>query len=311
MSKFKFFDENNSTLEINGPAKVGNEFPQNDNILNKQTFAARYRCEQFNTTKVEDHINFHCDVKKQYLLETNLDKASVLLEQYVFKINPEDLGGAIQATEELEFDKENVTFSLNTDNTIKGIDNWQQIKQKWDFFKPKMRETSFYKMIGQNNPEAAEGLIAGGDMEFGSEQNLLKSFEKSLFYHVVFNDYDPVKDRTEKQILKFNSQIFVNISVELELTHGIINEDNEFTEIMTVGRLKKDKLDNNLLIEQYNNFYKPIIDYNFTEYNYEYVIKRTVHNKSKLIHHATARFMEEVKYNYQFLTQFDLKRIDE
>jgi hypothetical protein len=68
---------------------------------------------------------------------------------------------------------------------------------------------------------------------------LLKSFEKSLFYHVVFDDYDPVKDRIEKQLLKFNSQIFVNISVELELTHCIIHEDNKITEIMTVGRLKK------------------------------------------------------------------------
>ena len=43
---------------------------------------------------------------------------------------------AIEAVKELEFDKEDVIFNLNDDHTIKGVENFPQIKEKWELLNP-------------------------------------------------------------------------------------------------------------------------------------------------------------------------------
>ncbi|WP_080778285.1 LysM peptidoglycan-binding domain-containing protein [Chryseobacterium phocaeense] len=272
----------------------------------------RYRCEQFNTTKLEDRISFHCNTKKEYTVEKNLQqaKARVKLKEYLYKINPENLGLAIEAVKDLEFDKENVVFDLNTDNTIKQVVNYSEIKEKWELFKPRLASSEFYKQVRKINAKAAEDIIKGGGLEFENENNLRKTYDKSLLYHVLFNDFDAHKKRGTNQILKFISQIFVDIPIELELHHTIIKEDDYFIEYRTVGTLLREKIDNAVLEEQYNKFYRPIIEYGFSEYNYDYRIRRMVDKKTGIIVNASALMKEEVKNNYQFITQFDLKQID-
>ncbi|MBL3550252.1 MULTISPECIES: LysM peptidoglycan-binding domain-containing protein [Chryseobacterium] len=273
---------------------------------------ARYRCEQFNTTKLEDRISFHCNTKKEYTVEKNAahTRAKVKLKEYLYKINPENMALAIEAVKELEFDKENVVLDLNNDNTIKEVVNFSEIKEKWENFKPKLAASEFYRQVENINSKAAEDIIKGGGLEFENEINLRKTYDKSLLYHVLFNDYDAHKKREKNDILKFISQIFVNIPIELELQHSIIKEDDYFVEYRTVGTLLKDKIDNSVLENQYDKFYKPVIEYGFTEYNYDYRIRRMVDKKTGTIVNASALMKEEVKNNYQFITQFDLKQID-
>lgn len=273
---------------------------------------ARYRCEQFNTTKVEDRITFHCNTKKEYVVEKDAanTKAKVKLKEYLYKINPENMALAIEAVKELEFDKEDVIFNLNDDHTIKGVENFPQIKEKWELFKPKLKASEFYRQVEKINSKAAEDIIKGGGLEFENEANLRKTYDKSLLYHVLFNDFDARKKRKQNDVLKFISQIFVNVPIELELQHTIIKEDDYFIEFRTVGTLLKDKIDNAVLEEQYNKFYKPIIEYGFSEYNYDYRIRRMVDKKTGTIVNASALMKEEVKNNYQFVTQFDLKQIE-
>lgn len=297
-------------LELN--PTIEEEILENDNSYIQIEQKARYRCEQFNTTKVEDTISFHCNTKKEYVLEknTSANKAKVILKEYLYKINPGNLASAIEATKELEFDKENVVLKLDRNNRIEEVVNFDQIKKKWDEFKPKLRDSDFYKEVEKINANAAKDIITGGELEFESEQNLRKTYDKALFYHVLFNDFDAHKKRERNDVLKFISQIFVNIPIELELQHSIIKEDDYFIEYRTVGTLLKDKIDNTVLEEQYNKFYKPIIEYSFSEFNYEYRIRRMIDKKTNLIVNATAFMKEEVKNNYQFVTQFDLKQIE-
>ncbi len=305
MGKYKFFEED---LPINVNKEQETKV---DNNKEDAVFEARYRCEQLNVTKVEDNVSFHCNTKKQYLLQyEKSDLAKVVLEQFIYKINPESLKDAIIATEPLEYSKENVLFSLSKDNKIEKVLNFEEIKKKWDNYKPELMKTAFYKSILEHDFKAAEDFIKGGDIEFGTEKNLIKTYEKVFFFHVLFNDYDPWLKRKDKQRLGFTSQIFINIPIELELTHGIIEENSDTVEIMTVGRLVKDKLDNKILEDQYNKLYRPMIEYDFSEYNYEYVISRIIDKKTATIISAKANLKEEIKYNYQFITQFDLKKID-
>ncbi|MCV9930267.1 hypothetical protein OIU83_21595 [Flavobacterium sp. LS1R49] len=72
----------------------------------------------------------------------------------------------------------------------------------------------------------------------------------------------------------------------------------------------RNNIDNKVLEEQYNKLYKPIIEYGFSEYNYDYRIRRTIDKKTGLVVNASVLMKEEVKNNYQFITQFDLKQIE-
>ncbi len=269
---------------------------------------ARYRCEQFNATKVEDNITFHCNTKKEYTLTRDVENnlAKVKLIDYFFKVNPENLSLAIESTKELEFQKENVLFKLGNGSNILEIQNFEEIKNHWINFKPKYAKTQFYQEIAKVNAGAADDILKGGDIEFKSQENLKKTFEKILFYHVIFNDFTS----NTKNILKFSSQIFLNITIEVELQTTLVKEDDERIEFRTVGTLMKDKIDNEVLKSQYDQFYKPLIEYGFSEYLYEYRTRRTVDKKTGLITSAAVFTKEEVKNNYQFVTQFDLKQID-
>lgn len=99
-----------------------------------------------------------------------------------------------------------------------------RVKERWENFKPKLASSEFYKQVEKINSKAAEDIIKWGGLEFENETNLRKIYDKSLLYHVLFNDYDANKKREKKAILKFVSQIFVNIPIELELLHTIYRQ---------------------------------------------------------------------------------------
>jgi hypothetical protein len=269
---------------------------------------ARYRCEQFNTTKVEENITYHCDTKKEYVFFKCInqkDIVRIILKDYMYKINPQNFAHAIEATKELEFDKENVIFSLNENGTIRKVVNYEEIKRKWGNFKPKLIKTDFYNEILKQNSKAAEDIVRSGDLEFNAEENLRKTYDKNLFYHVFFNNYE-----TEiPQILKFLSQIFVNVELELTLSH-VKKETENFVQYKTTGTLQKENLNKKLLEEQYDKFYKPIILYGFTDYDYKYQIIRNINKKTGLLSDAHVILSEAVKNNYQIITQFDLRQVE-
>lgn len=137
---------------------------------------------------------------------------------------------------------------------------------------------------------------------------LRKLLRKNLFYHTLFNKVNTPTDSQE--VLSFIYQIFVDVPVEVELQHSIVKEDDYFIEYRTVGTLLKDKLDYDKMINQYNQFYRPIIEYGFSDYDYQYRIRRQVDKKTGLITNASAMMKEEVKNNYQLITQFDLRKVD-
>lgn len=284
---------------------------EEDHFLKNLTFdqQARYRCEQLNTTKVEDRISFHYNTKKQYLLKNNVVEniSKVQLEEYLYKINPDNLGHTIEAMKKLEYDKENVVFKKHK-NGIEEILNYLEIKAKWNDFIPLLKKTDFYTNLEKLNANAAQEILNVGNIEFGKEENLRKTYDKNLLFHVLFNNFKPDNGAYPK--LNFISQIFVNIPIELDLQHSIVKEDDLYIEYRTVGTLNRDKIDNRILEEQYNKFYKPIIEYPFSKYGYEYRIRRTVEKKTGKITNAVAMLKEEVKNNYQFITQFDLKEVD-
>lgn len=86
-------------------------------------------------------------------------KARIKLKEYLYKINPDNLGLALEAVKDLEFDKENVVFDLNNDNTIKKVVNFLEIKGKWENFKPKLAASNSTDKLKKSIPKQQKILL--------------------------------------------------------------------------------------------------------------------------------------------------------
>ncbi|GAA3518715.1 hypothetical protein GCM10022393_36030 [Aquimarina addita] len=275
----------------------------------------RYRCEQKNTTHTDKSMVFHADMKKEYLTEfikkDNTILVNSVLEDYVYKTEPKHFQIAMDSFRDLEFVKENVLLKLDTNGKIQSIQNLEAIQDAWTSFrKDVLQYSDFFVELKKVNEQAAQDIIDSGNAEFGKEENLIKTYDKNLFYHLILDTYlVDISNVAEHKKIKFLSQIFQNIEVEVDIVETTVSEDDDFIHRRKVGTLQREKLDRDELIRQYDQFYKPMVEYNFTEYEYMYRLSYVIDKKTGFISEGRAVFSEKVKNNYEFTTEFNLKQV--
>jgi len=300
--RFSFFEDQSATnIVVEQPVYT----PVNET---QEVNKIRYRCEQLNATRIEDRIISHASTKKEYLVEKQpaSNKANVTLVDYFYEIEPARLSIALDAMKEMEFIKETAEFRLNEDNEIEEVLNLTQMADKWNEHRMKLMGTEFYREIESRAPKAAQDILNAGDLEFKNQQNIKLSYDRVMLYHLLFNNY---ADINKVQVLKFLSQIFVNVPVEVVLTNKIKSQNNDTITVHTHGELVKEKLKMGDIEAQYDLYYKPAVKYAFTDYIYEYDIIRTIDKTSGNIIEANALLTEGVKNNYSTSTDCSLKQV--
>jgi len=135
---------------------------------------------------------------------------------------------------------------------------------------------------------------------------MIQIYKRGLFYHLLFNKFDV----NTKQKLSFLSQAFISIPIELELNTIVVRENTNEILYRTEGILNKNILNKDELQRQYDQYYKPLIKYNFTEYSYRYIIRRTIDKATNVLKEGVVILTEEVKNNIQFITQYNLNLVD-
>jgi len=309
-SRFSFFDKDGSLVSEN-PQTVQRQATKGEDDENQQPDQLRYRCNQLNVTRVEDKVISHATTKKEYLFKRKPDQPTVVgvtLTDYFYEVQPAEFTVALDAMKDLEYIKENVQFRLNNRNEIAEVLNVAEIHNKWEVFKDKLTRTQFYNDIKAKSEKGASDLINAGNLEFRDQENLKQTYDKVMFYHILFNDFRNVSD-DPSQILQFNSQIFVKIPVGLELTHSLVSEDDNQIIIHTHGELMKDGLDETEMENQYDFYYKPFVKYGYTQYFYAYDITRKIDKQTGAITEAKALLTEGVKNNYETTTECSLKQV--
>lgn len=281
----------------------------------KESNKIRYRCEQTNSTHTDKSIIFHANIKKEYLVEFLKKDTSMIfnstLEDYVYNSEPKHFEVAMDAFKDLEYSKENISLRLNDKGKVNRILNLGDLSDSWLNFKTKvLPETDFFQELKRVNREAANDIIENGDIEFKNEKNLIKTLDKNVFYNMLLDNYLIDLYREPKiNTVKFISQIFQKIKVKLEISETTIKEDEDFIYRRKVGTLLRDDLDKEEMIRQYDLFYKPMIQYNFTEYDYIFRQSYCVNKKTGYIVEGKAVFSEQIKNNYEFTTEFNLKQV--
>lgn len=287
---------------------------EDEKFLNELNFEkiARYRCTQINLTKVADNVTFSSEIKTQYLLSTVKNQIKyfhIKLEDYVYALHPKEIEIAFQITEPIEFLRNNLKFTQNENAEIIDILNINQLKQDWQTFKQvKLPKIDFFQKLKEQNPKATEDIIRTGDKEFSNVSVLKNIIDKNLFYHILLkaNIGEDLKDFIANQ----PSQIFPNQNLCINVVKSKVSEDESTTVFRLVGTLQRENISIDSLRKQYNEIYKPLIKFSFTEFDYIYRITYTLDTKTGLLIDANASLSEKVKNNYEYITQFQIKKVE-
>ena len=131
--------------------------------------------------------------------------------------------------------------------------------------------------------------------------------EKSLNSFILWK---ALSNKEEPFVLQQASQIFPNMVLEVEVKRITIGEEGATKTYKLVGKLNKEKLSNEELINLYDKHYKPLLGYSFTEFEFTYSILYTVEAKSNIPIDASVVILEKVKNNFELITQYKIESVE-
>ncbi|TWP30885.1 LysM domain-containing protein [Apibacter muscae] len=274
---------------------------------------ARYRCEQLNISRIKQEIiTFSAHINTEYLFSADKEDKKILqilLEDYQLSVEPIHFKGAFEFAKKIEELKKKISFSQNNKGEIREILNLGELRQEWDNFKNKVLPTdALYQSLKEQTPKQAQDVIDTGNKEFSSSQLLGSTLGKNLFFHILLraNVGDELKDYTLKQF----SQLFPNLELTIPVVKSKVKEDNFTTTYRLVGTLDRTHILEEELEKMYNEWYKPLIKYSYTEFSYVYRITYTIENKNNHLLEAKAALCEKIKNNFEAMTEFTIKQVE-
>jgi hypothetical protein len=276
-------------------------------------YKARYRCEQVNISRINNEvITLSAITYSEYLLkqdDKNKNIFEVKLVDTTFSVDPVMYKQGFDFAISLEKLRTPVLFKVNSTGTVDEIYNNEELNLRWKNFRDHdLKINPVYNQLLSQAPEQAKDLIITGDKEFSSMPDFAKTLDKNLFFHIMFrafqggnlNDYD----------LNQMSQVFPNINLNTHVVKSLVREDDEVEVYRLVGSLNKNNIPSGALEKMYDEIYKPMIKYSFTEFDYIYRINYTVEKKSGFLLEGRAAISEKIKNNYEILTEFTIKKVE-
>ena len=183
---------------------------------------------------------------------------------------------------------------------------------KWN----KAKETSFdndpfIKIIKKASTKEYNKIIEYGDKELNDSKVLFTALESNLFFKEILGQYLCKEfDNFETEKMMVQSNLFNKTILESDLTYSKTKEDSETITFKKMSTLDKSKIDEKDLIKQYNELYKPKIQFNFSEYDCNYTSIITFCKNDNLIIKSNISVSEEIKNNVSFSVNFSLNRAD-
>lgn len=287
------------------------EFTSHKNIQKKKFYdkkirKARYRTKQINIVKINDIINTHTTVRCEYLFELNKNQAKVKLEDSIYNFyadGTKDLEQFIRTSDSI---KKEMEYLLNDGGEIIEIVNIEKLQQDWHRFKKQM---PFNNLVKNSKPEVLKQLIDAGNSEFSSSDILLKNCKNNLFNQIIFSQYlKKQPDNFVNEQFETMSHFFPQITFKVDCETKVRNISNRNTNFVKKGKPLFIDIDKMILL--YEQYYKPQIQFKFTDHIYDYEIFYTISNEDGLIDEASVHLSERIKNNVESQVVYQLKRIE-
>lgn len=194
-----------------------------------------------------------------------------------------------------------MTLQLDKEKTICGIPNIREIRSKWEDIKN--NELKLKELLN----EAYQQLIKMYDKQF---DNLVWNIRINLLYQIFFFPFSKIRYEQEKYLPLMErttvSLLFPGEMLNYKLFYRsrIIEEDFLFVYIKSEpgGNYSKS------LQESYEEKYKKALEADF-DYHF-FTEGEYVHRKGGYLDHATFYFKEKVNKKMQYVSKYEIKRIE-
>ncbi|MGH1520391.1 LysM peptidoglycan-binding domain-containing protein [Chryseobacterium sp. JK1] len=285
----------------------------NEEERDRINYMARYRCEQINISRINNNvITLSANTYSEYLLKRDEIASNIFevkLVDSTFNADPVIYEQGFDFALKLEKLRTPVVCSIDSSGRIDKIYNEDELRSRWENFRDnKLNSDPVYTQLRTQAPEQAKDLIITGNKEFSSMSDFAMTLDKNLFFHIIFRAIQGKK--LEDYDLNQMSQIFPNVDLNTNVIKSLVKEDDNVEVYRLVGTLSKEKISNESLEIMYNEIYKPMIKYSFTEFDYIYRVNYTIDKSSGMLVEGRAALSEKIKNNYEILTEFNIKRVE-
>lgn len=275
----------------------------------------RYRCEQTVVMKIGEIVKSHSETKREFVVKRkktdNFLYYNIVLVDNIINFYPSSLENSLSLLSEIDKIKCNADIEVcPKTGKIKLIRNLPQIKEKWNEFK----QSYFTDAENISDPKIRKNtfeFLRILDLQFSNQREFIIDLQTKLFFDLFFDKYliDPNSFNNNYPMV-LNSQLFNGIKLHLQMSSHILQETNDKIEVRKISELDKKNLQTEELVSRYNEQYRPIIGYKFSEFDFSYRTRITYNKEQNLIENADVSIIERVKNNVQLLIKYNLKRIE-
>lgn len=117
-------------------------------------------------------------------------------------------------------------------------------------------------------------------------------------------------DGLQRYTLIQNSQLFPKLNIITNVEKMKTKETDMLILYRLYGVLDKNDLSEKKLKRQYDEYYKPMIKYSYTEFDYIYDINYSVEKTTGLLVNAKVVLCEKIKNNFETITEFTIRRVE-
>ncbi|EBB9335398.1 hypothetical protein NZK95_004607 [Salmonella enterica] len=268
------------------------------------TDIVRYRVEQEVSIRLNKISVNNTIVKTDYTVKHNYNEPlfySVHVDDHISKISPNAHQDLLDIMKSVDIIKSNVDLLINASTgKPETIKNHDVIINKWNIFKENfLKENEFIraKVTRQN----IQDFVSVFDEQINSCEQLLIGLDSQIFFNTFF-DYFLVNMQTFESNLTMNyhSQLFKGIVTPLIVNQKILRETSEKVLIRKMSTsVSESNINIGEIKKQYNERYKPIIDYQFSEYQVNYDAQIEFNTIEKNIEYADIQMNESVINNVE------------
>lgn len=266
------------------------------------TCITKYRVEQEIAIKLNDIPVNSTQVKTDYTI-THSEHESLLyfvhVDDYITKISPDSHQPLLDVVKEIDRLKSNVAMWIHP-STGKPVSimNHQHIITEWQEYKKEfLKKNEFIR--AEEVKQHVINFITAFDEQIRSHEQLVSNLDAQIFFTTFFDHFLVRTQNFERDVLmNFNSQLFEKVVTSLTVTQKIVQESPESVVVRKTGK-PTGFIDVAEIERQYDQKYKPSLDYQFSTYSVEYDSQVEFNTVGKYLEYADIRMRERVESNVE------------
>lgn len=276
----------------------------------------KYRCEQMVICKINNVPTNNAQTKREFIVSKAKNELGELFVKVkiidnVLNITPQNYQEAVMLVAELDNLKcDNIIVRVNSETgEIHKIMNHQEIIQKWKQHKLKLQNS--YNKVPSSEKKSIDEFINMVEKQICVERNLIDDLKSKPFFDLFFNKYlINSKDKLENYNRVYQSQLFQGFTFDLIIKQSQNKDSLNQSVISKTGKLVAGQIDRPKMEKAYDQQYKLVIQYKFSEFDVSFT-EQTCYDPDWTLLESEVTMIEEVTNNLQLFIHYTLRKLED